>query len=756
MSGRVPLSIVCVVFAIVAVLAEPSLGVAEYAFLDNIGLSGVGSSDFNNPTRVQVLSDESFVVSDQNGTHKFDSSGGYVTSVPSHGRLAVDAWDNVYVTTIYPPYPVLKFGSDLGTETVLPISLDTWANGIAVCPNGDVVVSMGKSTVERYSQDGALIAEWGSFGREPGQFRTPEGVAVDAAGNILVVDSNNHRVQIFSGDGELLTLFGSEGGGPGEFFEPRSVAVDRFGRVYVSDRLGSVQKFTSWGAYLCEPADFLEPWGVAVGPNGTVLVCDIRNDRVRRYRPLRDEVAGSVVDALTGAPVEGIHVRMVSASDPLPGDSREASTTVTAADGSFSFGMVEGGYYSLSLIDMADRYRDTHIPLSGLRLEYAPIHRVVGGTPLAGLTGYAMPSSTIPDRVGRLAGPNRYETSARISRAWSEAETVVIASGLSFPDALSAAPLAGYYDAPILLVGGESLARATSKEIRRLGATTAIVVGGTGAVSVGVEKDLRGLGCRITRLAGSNRYETSRRIVSHLRSVAGSSLHALPVVVRGDSFADALSASPFAARYLHPVLLVEPNSAPQPTIRSISDLGASTAIVVGSESAVGIGALEDLANGVAGGRLGYYRVAGSDRYTTSKAVVEAWGPAFDTYGLATGADFPDALSGGAYLGRHGGALLLTSPETLSGSAASLLRRDRRYTLWVDVFGGGSAVSPSVVSASARVLGTDVYDMNSILTMSPGSTLAFGAIPETAAHVSHAAGFSGRGAGEGRVEAPVEE
>ena len=50
---------------------------------------------------------------------------------------------------------------------------------------------------QKFTTEGTLLAQWGSFGSGDGQFNDPRGVAVDAAGNIYVVDSVNQRVQKF-------------------------------------------------------------------------------------------------------------------------------------------------------------------------------------------------------------------------------------------------------------------------------------------------------------------------------------------------------------------------------------------------------------------------------------------------------------------------------------------------------------------------------------------------------------------------------
>ena len=77
----------------------------------------------------------------------------------------------------------------------------------------------------------------GSKGSDPGQFRNPRGVAVDAEGNLVVADSSNRRVQVLRPDGShVRTIGGSQGSGPGQFNIPCGVAVDAAGNLVVADR----------------------------------------------------------------------------------------------------------------------------------------------------------------------------------------------------------------------------------------------------------------------------------------------------------------------------------------------------------------------------------------------------------------------------------------------------------------------------------------------------------------------------------------
>jgi len=82
-------------------------------------------------------------------------------------------------------------------------------------------------------------------------------VATDAAGNVYVVDTGNSRIQKFTNDGTYLTQWGSQGSGDGQFYYPNSVAIDAAGNVYVSEQENNrIQKFApdvtpantvSWG-----------------------------------------------------------------------------------------------------------------------------------------------------------------------------------------------------------------------------------------------------------------------------------------------------------------------------------------------------------------------------------------------------------------------------------------------------------------------------------------------------------------------------
>ena len=76
---------------------------------------------------------------------------------------------------------------------------------------------------------GTFLFKFGSLGTGDGQFDSPWGVAVDAAGNVYVADYSNHRIQKFTSTGTFLAKWGSLGSGDGQFSSPIGVAMDASG-----------------------------------------------------------------------------------------------------------------------------------------------------------------------------------------------------------------------------------------------------------------------------------------------------------------------------------------------------------------------------------------------------------------------------------------------------------------------------------------------------------------------------------------------
>ena len=133
----------------------------------------------------------------------------------------------------------------------------TWPEGIAIDSAGDVyVVDSNSHRIQKFDKNGRFILKWGSEGKKQGQFNYPIDIAVDNSDNVYVVECFNHRVQKFDSKGRFLTTWGSEGRGDGQFRGPSGIAVDNQGIIYVADTLnGRIQKFDGNGRFIAKWGD---------------------------------------------------------------------------------------------------------------------------------------------------------------------------------------------------------------------------------------------------------------------------------------------------------------------------------------------------------------------------------------------------------------------------------------------------------------------------------------------------------------------
>jgi len=298
----------------------------------------------------------------------------------------------------------------------------------------------------------------------------------------------------------------------------------------------------------------------------------------------------------------------------------------------------------------------------------------------------------------RLAGPSRLDTAVLLSRQAfpSGAPAAVVAFGGGFPDALAAAPLAAATGGPLLLNGGDGLAPVVESELRRLGARTVYVVGGTAAQPASVEHALAALpGVRVVRLAGANRYATASAIAAEADArwrAAGVDRDGTVLLASGQNFPDALAAAPLAAAAALPLLLTDPAGLPDDTAAGLKALGARDVVVVGGPGAVGDGVLSSLRGNVR-------RLAGATRYATADAVASAAvaaGADPKVVVVAAGTSFPDALAAGPAVSALGGVLLLSDRDQLPDETAARLRAAAPVRS-LHVAGGAAALSDAVVS-----------------------------------------------------------
>jgi hypothetical protein len=334
-------------------------------------------------------------------------------------------------------------------------------------------------------------------------------------------------------------------------------------------------------------------------------------------------------------------------------------------------------------------------------------------------------------KVDRFDGATRYGTGVALSQAEfptaGSAGAVVLARGDVFADALAGIPLAKYKNAPLLLTPGGPKVTAldpnVQAELLRVlpndKTRTVFLLGGTSAIPQAVQDHISDLGYTVVRLSGDTRYATALAIARDPRALADP---AHLVLARGDDFADALAAGPYAANSAAvngvPAAIVLSDG---PAATASLDLATKDYVIgklAGQQAHPGVAAVTAIGGGAAavtrllpGGLSGgWSEIAGQDRYATAEQVAHiGWGGpqsgiASSTDGLASGTSFADALTGGAYMALKNGPLLLTDPAgPISAPASDVLRLSGRMLAGVEVFGGTAVLDGSLVTAVGQAV-----------------------------------------------------
>jgi putative cell wall-binding protein len=207
-------------------------------------------------------------------------------------------------------------------------------------------------------------------------------------------------------------------------------------------------------------------------------------------------------------------------------------------------------------------------------------------------------------------------------------------------------------------------------------------------------------------IAGANRYGTAAAVAA--AAFPTGSVNGIVVLASGENFPDGLTAAGLAGTLNSPILLTPAASLAPETINALASLKANTVDVVGGSAAVSANVIAQLKG------FGYtVNVnSGADRYGTASAVAGAMAAikplgtfnGLATAILATGANFPDALSAGVGAWTNRLPILLTDPNTLSAStSASLAALGIKQVIQM---GGTSAITAGVTSA-VKALGINV-------------------------------------------------
>lgn len=307
----------------------------------------------------------------------------------------------------------------------------------------------------------------------------------------------------------------------------------------------------------------------------------------------------------------------------------------------------------------------------------------------------------------RVPGSDVFAVSAALSaNAFpTGTDSVVVASGEGWAEAIGAPVLARRLGVPTLIVPGENLwaSMASQNELARLRglrpSPSAILLGEIGGITPVVEAQLQQQGWATRRMVGANRFETAAL-------AGGSAASPYAVLLGSGDFTRAGAAALLAARFQAPLLLTERDAVPSATQSTLALSGAARVILVGDETTIG----ESVANWLnANGHPVWKRHDSSDPADLSVAALEDSVPPdrYARFRIVNRSAYQDALSAAADPNPRTTATLLCGPDSLLTSP-ELVRWIGRHKGWVEqatLVGPSTALSANLEAELRNLLQT---------------------------------------------------
>jgi trimeric autotransporter adhesin len=258
------------------------------------------------PQDIFFQSDGTALVADTgNATIRKIATDGTISTVSGNGAVGLSGDDTATSLAMSAPFGVTAdsngnfYIAEFGTNRIRKVDK----------ASGKITTAIGNGNLGFGGDGGAP---------DKVEMNGPTAVALDGSGNLIFVDSLNYRIRKLSG-GNVTTIAGngqiSKGGDGGaatsaQLYGPQGVAVDAAGNLYISDTLnnvvrrvaanGTIANFAGNGSTgsggdgsAATSAQLNGPQGLAVDSAGALYIADSGNNRIRK-------VSGGTISTLTG------------------------------------------------------------------------------------------------------------------------------------------------------------------------------------------------------------------------------------------------------------------------------------------------------------------------------------------------------------------------------------------------------------------------------------------------------------------------
>lgn len=208
-----------------------------------------GGNNFSYCHDVVVTKDNFLLVADQSRLLKLTLSGDFVASFGSHGSGPLEF--NTIFAVVISHMTGFIYVAEISNHRIQVLHPNMTHAFFIGCkgkgigqfdqPNGLAIDSQGllyvadtfNNRIQKFTQDGKFLMEFGACGYHPGQLYYPERLLIKDD-YLYISEHKNHRLSVFTTDGRFVRCFGKEEN-EGGFNWPRGIAFDNEGHLYVCD-----------------------------------------------------------------------------------------------------------------------------------------------------------------------------------------------------------------------------------------------------------------------------------------------------------------------------------------------------------------------------------------------------------------------------------------------------------------------------------------------------------------------------------------